>query len=555
MSCKSREKSFSLFNSKSPTEKVLEGDAIFIEALNEKINGNFENAESLLKTCLKKEGNLAPVHYELSKISYEQKKDYLNALSHIEKALEINPKNKWYLFFYLQINEENGKPELVEKGYQKLLKMHPENMEYRMEFSDFYIKHKKYEKALLIYNEIETKIGVTEGVNKNKFIIYKGLQKDKEAIQELQKLISSFPNKERYYMELADMYRITKQEKKLEQVYERALDQMPYNTAIMDEYAHYCFLKNKIDSAYNYQIKIISDKNYPVKYKLEIIDLYLKYEKIDSTLTSRREILQKNIILINNEDFEVNKYFGELAFKKEQFESARNFFKKALLEKKNSFGTWQQLVMCDHQLQDYASMKINANEGINYFPSQSQLYYYAGLANIQLQEYDKAISSFEQGIIYCTSNSQKTVFLSALGDAYYSTKNYSKSDEKFIEALKYDSLNSNILNNYAYYLSERKENLNKAEEMSFISNTLSPGIASYNDTYGWILFQMTKYEEAIIWLLKAEKNGGENNSIILEHIADTFIKLNENQKANVYYQKALNTGGNKDILNRKINRL
>ena len=31
--------------------------------------------------------------------------------------------------------------------------------------------------------------------------------------------------------------------------------------------------------------------------------------------------------------------------------------------------------------------------------------------------------------------------------------------------------------------------------MSFISNTLSPGIASYNDTYGWILFQMTKYEE------------------------------------------------------------
>ncbi|MBK7384433.1 MAG: hypothetical protein IPI81_14055, partial [Flavobacteriales bacterium] len=45
------------------------------------------------------------------------------------------------------------------------------------------------------------------------------------------------------------------------------------------------------------------------------------------------------------------------------------------------------------------------------------------------------------------------------------------------------------LNNYAYYLSVRGEQLEKAERMSKRSNELAPGQPSYQDTYAWVLFR------------------------------------------------------------------
>lgn len=555
LSCKTGEKSFPLFRSKSTTEKILQGDALLIRAAAEKAKGNLDQAEALYKASLKQEGNPAAAHFELSQLIYSQRKDYPIAMQHIQEAMRLDENNKWYLFFYLTLNEENARPDLVEAGYNKLIKIHPENMEYRLQFADFYIQHKKYDQALNVYNQIEEKVGVSEGVNKNKFLINKGLKRDEKAIKELKKLIEAFPLKERYYMELADMYRLKKDTKNLELVYENALQKMPYNTEIMDEYGHYCFLSGKMDTAYALHQKVLSDENYSVGHKLQVLDLYLKYEKLDSLLSPKREHLFLLLQQKHATDFQANKYLGEHYFRRENYGLAKTHFLTALAEKKNSFGTWQQLVMTDHRLEDYDAMAKDAEEGIIYFPAQSQLYYYQGLAQVQLERFDKGIKAYEEGLLYCSGDIQRATFLSALGDAYHSTGNHAKSDESFEQSLALDSLNAMVLNNYAYYLSERKFNLKRAEEMSFISNTLRPGTASFNDTYGWILYQMGKYDNALEWLLKAENNGGGESAIILEHIGDTYRELKKIVYANQYYYKALQLGGTKERLTNKIKQL
>ena len=52
------------------------------------------------------------------------------------------------------------------------------------------------------------------------------------------------------------------------------------------------------------------------------------------------------------------------------------------------------------------------------------------------------------------------------------------------------------LNNYAYYLSLRNEQLDKAEEMSYRTIRLQPDNKTYLDTYAWILFMKERYVEA-----------------------------------------------------------
>ena len=118
--------------------------------------------------------------------------------------------------------------------------------------------------------------------------------------------------------------------------------------------------------------------------------------------------------------------------------------------------------------------------------------------------------------------------------------------------MKLDPRDPLILNNYAYYLSVRKVNLEKAESMSKLSNEIRPDQASYEDTYGWILFEMGKYNDALIWLQKALDHGGSSNGTILEHMGDVLFKLNRNTEALDYWKRAKDAGDTSDKIDQKI---
>ena len=91
--------------------------------------------------------------------------------------------------------------------------------------------------------------------------------------------------------------------------------------------------------------------------------------------------------------------------------------------------------------------------------------------------------------------------------------------------------------------------------MSKLSNELSPDNASFEDTYGWILYEQKKYTEALEWLHKAEAHGGENNGTILEHIGDAYFRSGNVDKAMEYWKKAKESGNEvSDKLDLKIQR-
>ena len=64
------------------------------------------------------------------------------------------------------------------------------------------------------------------------------------------------------------------------------------------------------------------------------------------------------------------------------------------------------------------------------------------------------------------------------------------------KALRLDPENAYVLNNYSYYLSLRKQNLEKAKQMSAYANKLEPNNDSFLDTYAWIMFQLGDYNAA-----------------------------------------------------------
>ncbi len=142
-------------------------------------------------------------------------------------------------------------------------------------------------------------------------------------------------------------------------------------------------------------------------------------------------------------------------------------------------------------------------------------------------------------------------YYSNLGNAYNAIKNYVKSDKAFDDALKVNPDDASVLNNYAYFLSLRKEKLEKAEKFSRRSNELSPNNRSYIDTYGWILYQLGKYSEAEAWLSRAAKMGAKS-AVLIEHYGDVLYKLGKTEEALTNWKEAKALGGGSEFLDKKI---
>jgi tetratricopeptide (TPR) repeat protein len=210
-------------------------------------------------------------------------------------------------------------------------------------------------------------------------------------------------------------------------------------------------------------------------------------------------------------------------------------------------------MILDEQMNDNESLLKDSHDAMELFPLEPAPYLFSGVANLRMKNYGKAIDDLLQGKDYVIDNKPLLAqFYSSLGDAYYKSNNYESSDEYYEKTLKIDPDNVYVLNNWAYYLSLRNENLEKAEKMSRRANEIEPQSSSYQDTYGWIMYRMGKMDEAKLWLEKALENNGTKSPVILEHYGDILFNTGEKDRALEYWKKARETGKGSDFLDKKI---
>lgn len=109
-----------------------------------------------------------------------------------------------------------------------------------------------------------------------------------------------------------------------------------------------------------------------------------------------------------------------------------------------------------------------------------------------------------------------------------------------------------MLNNYAYYLSVRSKDLDKALKMSERSNTLAPGNPTFLDTWAWILYQKGQYEEALKKIEQVMYLGGDKIGEVVEHYGDILYKNNRKEDALEQWQNAKKLGDTSNTIDQKI---
>jgi len=141
--------------------------------------------------------------------------------------------------------------------------------------------------------------------------------------------------------------------------------------------------------------------------------------------------------------------------------------------------------------------------------------------------------------------------LGQLGLSYNNLKYWTQSDSAYERALEIDPENALINNNYAYSLSERGLQLERALNMVNLALDADSMNSSYLDTKGWIYFKLENYESAKEYIEKAIEVGGEN-AVMLEHLGDIlFMNGNQSQAVEIW-KKALEMDSDNETLIQKV---
>ncbi len=525
----------------------------YVEGCVARMKGNLNEALKLFLECKKIDPTSVPVKYELAML-YKLLGNATLAIENAKICAESNLKNEWYQLLLIECYKANKQYNQALKVRETLVKNFPVNTEFKEDLATDYAKLGQFDKSYKIYEDLEKAYGTNEQLTLNKVKLLSEQKKFKEAELELLKLSASNPAEGRYYAYLAEFYEEQHNSLKTKEMYDKIAEVDPSNPTVNLALSDYYNSINKPAEAFDYLKKAFQNPDLDALTKANIAFSYYKRaeQKPESNFKNEGIELAKLFLQIHPKSSEANGVYADFLMLDGKTKEAVNYYYAAAVNEKSDFKIWNQLLFLYSDLKQYDSLEHISNKAMELFPSQPTTYFFNGIANSQLKNYVKSAQSLKDGLEFVIDNKSLMLdFLSNLGDAYNYTKEFSKSDKAFEDALKIDADNTYVLNNYAYYLSLRNENLDKAEKFSKKTNDLQPNNRNYMDTYGWILFQQKKYKDAEEWLGNASKLGPKNPNI-LEHYGDVLYKLNKTDEALQQWNSAKKAGGTSESLLKKI---
>ena len=99
----------------------------FIEGLKQKMIGNQQAAVTLFSKCLEINPNSSSAMFELAKV-HSSGGDMTSSSLLLEKAITLDPQNKWYKLLLAQIYQQGKQYKKAADVYQELYQAYSENM-------------------------------------------------------------------------------------------------------------------------------------------------------------------------------------------------------------------------------------------------------------------------------------------------------------------------------------------------------------------------------------------------------------------------------------------
>ena len=536
-------------------EQQRKYDYFFLEAMRMKGKNEYDAAFGLLQHCLDINPTASSALYEISQY-YMFLRQVPQGQVALEQAVAFAPDNYWYsqglVSLYQQQNELDKAAALLEKMVTRF----PSKQDPLFSLLDIYSRQEKYNDVISTLNRLEKRLGKNEQLSMEKFRIYLQMKDDKKAFQEIESLVQEYPMDMRYQVILGDVYLQNGKKQEAYDAYQKVLAVEPDNPMALFSMASY-YEQTGQKELYQQQLDtLLLNKKVTSDTKISVMRQVIAENEQSSAKDSTQVIaLFDRMMKQDMEDPQIPMLYSQYLLSKNMEQEAVPVLEQVVDLDPTNKAARLMLVSAAVKKEDYKQIIKVCEPGIEATPDALELYYYLAIAYHQAEQGDSVLSVCNRALEHITPDTRKEVisdFYSIMGDIYHTKKQMTEAYAAYDSALVYNPSNIGALNNYAYYLSVERRDLDKAEEMSYKTVKAEPNNSTYLDTYAWILFEKGNYAEARIYIDNAMKNDGEKSDVIVEHCGDIYFMTGDAEGALKYWKKALEMGSESKTLKQKI---
>jgi tetratricopeptide (TPR) repeat protein len=426
-----------------------------------------------------KNGRSAKLYSALG-YTYEQQKQYKNAIEAYRRAIELDRDNLDAIRGLAENLLNDGQTEAALEQYKVIADANPEDAQTYIRIAEIYRKQGKFDMALDNLKKAESMVQDSIEVPYNIASIYQAQGRYDEAIPLMKDLLKKTEKSDGNYSGSAKSNRAVFLER-LGTIYR---DEGNYQAA-NDTFRQMIALGGEDNAERGYQ---------------QIIDTWREAKEWQKATDAAKEAVQK-------------------------VPKSRDL-KMVLAAQQADMGD------ADNALRDVRAMlKGDADD--------RQVYITLAQMNTRLRRFSDAEQALDKAEQLSTKDEDKEYVWFLRGSTYEREKKYPEAEEQFKKVLASDPEHASALNYLGYMLAD--QNMKLDEALAYIKRAvdLDPANGAYLDSLGWAYFRLGKYDLAEENLLKASQKINTDPTVH-DHLGDLYQKTGRLKQAATNWERALN---------------
>ena len=421
--------------------------------------------------------------------TYEQQKEYKNAIEAYRHAIELDRDNLDAIRGLAQNLLNDGQADAALEQYKVIADANPEDAQTYVRIAEIYRKQGKFDLALEHLKKAETMVQDSVEVPYNIAAIYQAQGRYDEAIPIMRDLLKKSEKPDGKYSNGEKSNRAVFLER-LGTIYR----EQGNNQAAIETFREIVALGDSENIERGYQ---------------EIIDTWREAKEWQKATDVAKEAVQK---LPTSRDL-----------------------KMVLAAQQADMGD------ADKALKDVRAMlkgDANANSSSNSNSDDRQVYITLAQINTRLRRFSDAEQALDKAEQLSTKTEDKEYIWFLRGSTFEREKHYAEAEEQFKKVLASDPEHASALNYLGYMLAD--QNMKLEEALGYIKHAvdLDPANGAYLDSLGWAYFRLGKYELAEDNLLKASQKINTDPTVH-DHLGDLYQKTGRLKLAATHWERAL----------------
>jgi tetratricopeptide (TPR) repeat protein len=411
--------------------------------------------------------------------TYEQRKEYKQAIGAYRKAIELDRDNLDAIRGLAQNLLNDGQTDAALEQYKIIAEANPEDAQTYLRMAEIYRRNGKFDLALENLKKAESMVQDSMEVPYNMAAVYQAQGRYDDAAQILQDLVKKTDKPDNNY---------SQSEKNNRAVFLERLGTV-YRDNNNEQLAIETFQK----------MLPLGDDNAERGYQ-QIIDTYREAKQWQKATDAAKEATLK---LPNDRGLKMV-YAAQLA----------------------------DMGQVDAGLAQVKSLLDGTAQDRDVYINLAQMY-------TRLKRWPDAEAALDKAAQLSTKEEDKEYVEFLRGSTYERQKKYDQAEETFRKVLATDPQNAAVLNYLGYMLADRGVKLDEALIMIKKAVDLEPANGAYLDSLGWAYFRLGKYELAEDNLMKASQHMGTDPTV-QDHLGDLYQKTGRLKLAAVHWERAIN---------------